>query len=49
MDIPFDLMIELRDYIRPIEVTGLSLEQFYKLLTQDDEPACFEAPRDIWP
>ncbi len=37
-------------YTRTIEdATGLSLEEFYQLFTQEDKPACFDTPRDIWP
>lgn len=41
---------EKMKYIRSIdEATGLNVEEFYKLFTQGDKPACFETPRDIWP
>lgn len=41
---------EEKEFIRTIqEATGLSVEQFYKLFTQKDKPACFDTPRDIWP
>lgn len=37
-------------YIRTLEdATGLSLEEFYQLFTQEEQPACFETPRNIWP
>jgi len=37
-------------YIRTLEdATGLSLDEFYQLFTQEDKPACFNTPRDIWP
>lgn len=37
-------------YIRALEdATGLSLDEFYQLFTQEDQPACFDTPRDIWP
>ena len=38
------------DTVKTIQdATGLSLENFSKLLTQTDEPACFDSPHDIWP
>ena len=36
--------------IRPIEeAAGLSVEEFYALFTQNEQPICFKTPRDIWP
>jgi hypothetical protein len=35
--------------ILPIQdATGISLENFYKLFAQDDKPACFDTPQEIW-
>ena len=28
---------------------GISVEEFYELFIQNDQPACFDTPRDIWP
>lgn len=28
---------------------GISVEEFYRLFIQDDRPACFDTPHDIWP
>ena len=31
------------------DAAGISVEEFYRLFTQDDKPACFDTPHDIWP
>lgn len=31
------------------EATGMSLEEFHQLFSQDKKPACFDAPHNIWP
>jgi hypothetical protein len=37
-------------YIHTLEdATGLTVEEFYKLFTQDKKPACFNTPKNIWP
>jgi hypothetical protein len=39
-----------RKSTKPIEnATGLSTEDFYQLFIQEDQPACFDTPIDIWP
>ena len=30
------------------EAAGISVDEFYRLFTQTDEPACFDSPHDIW-
>jgi hypothetical protein len=41
---------EEMEYIRPIEqAAGLTVDDFYKLIVDSNEPTCFETPRDIWP
>lgn len=46
------LTISLSPGLPPIlpiqEAARISLENFYKLLAQNDEPACFDTPQDIW-
>jgi hypothetical protein len=37
-------------YIHSLEdATGLTVEEFYQLFTQDKKPACFDTPKNIWP
>jgi hypothetical protein len=31
------------------EATGISVTEFYNLFAQEERPACFDTPRDIWP
>jgi len=31
------------------DATGMSLEEFHQLFSQDEKPACFDTPHDIWP
>ena len=31
------------------KATGLSTEDFYQLFIQEEQPACFDTPIDIWP
>jgi hypothetical protein len=31
------------------DATGLTVDEFYKLFTQDKKPACFDTPKNIWP
>jgi hypothetical protein len=31
------------------DASGLSLDEFYALFTQDETPACFNTPGNIWP
>jgi hypothetical protein len=30
------------------DAAGISIDEFYRLFTQNDEPACFDTPHDIW-
>jgi hypothetical protein len=31
------------------DATGLTVDEFYQLFTQDKKPACFDTPKNIWP
>jgi hypothetical protein len=31
------------------DAAGISIDEFYRLFTQNEEPACFDTPHDIWP
>jgi hypothetical protein len=31
------------------EAAGISIDKFYQLFLQTEEPACFDSPHDIWP
>lgn len=36
--------------VKPIdEAAGISVEEFYQLFMQTEEPACFDSPHNIWP
>ena len=36
--------------VLPIDqAAGISVKEFYNLITQTEKPACFDTPRDIWP
>ena len=36
--------------VKPIdEAAGISVEEFYQLFMQTEEPTCFDSPHDIWP
>jgi hypothetical protein len=40
----------MTDYIQPIEkATGLTIEKFSSLFTQNSKDVCFDASRNIWP